>query len=136
MAVSLAQPRLGNRDYAALHELVEKERVLCRERRFEGYYELNDAFHLRIVEKSANQVLVHYVRELLQKTTIYLILFDPFFQLIDGSNESPGEHLEILELLENKKTEAAGEAMKQHLASTVSGIDLDRLYPRDYLSID
>ena len=79
---------------------------------------------------------MHYVRELLQKTTIYLVLFDPFFQLMDGRNESPNEHLEILELLESGDAIAAGDAMKQHLGTTVSGIDLERLYPSDYLSID
>ncbi|HCY86989.1 MAG TPA: hypothetical protein DHV36_17795 [Desulfobacteraceae bacterium] len=136
MAVTLAQPHLKKRDYLALRKLVEKEQGLCRERKFEGYYEVNDAFHLRIVERSFNQVLVHYVKELLQKTTIYLVLFDPFFQLMDGRNESPNEHLEIIELLEKGDAMAAGQAMKHHLGTTVSGIDLERLYPSDYLSIE
>ncbi|MCG8637240.1 MAG: GntR family transcriptional regulator [Desulfobacterales bacterium] len=135
MSVIQAVPNLIPEDYAALRDLVEKEEVLCRDREFQGYYEINDAFHLRIVEKSGNQVLEHYVKELLQKTTIYLILFDPFFQLIDMSNLSPAEHLEIIGLMENNNARAAGEAMKHHLASSVSGIDLERLYPSDYLSV-
>ena len=39
-------------------------------------------------------------------------------------------------LLEKGDAYAAGEAMKRHLASTVSGIDLERLYPSDYLTIE
>ncbi len=135
MAVIQAVPNLTSEDYKDLKDLVKKEEALCKAREFQGYYEINDAFHLKIVEKSDNQVLVHYVKELLQKTTIYLILFDPFFQLIDVSNLSPVEHLEILELMENNNAQAAGDAMKHHLASSVSGIDLERLYPSDYLAV-
>ncbi|MEH0021772.1 MAG: GntR family transcriptional regulator [Desulfobacter sp.] len=135
MAVVQAVPHMTPGDYKALEALVKKEEALCRAREFKGYYEINDAFHLKIVGKSGNQVLVHYVRELLQKTTIYLILFDPFFQLMDMSNLSPAEHMEILGFMQGKKAGAAGEAMRHHLASTVSGIDLDRLYPSDYLSV-
>ncbi len=135
MAVIQAVPKLTPSDYEELKNLVQKEEALCKTREFKGYYEINDAFHLKIVEKSDNQVLVHYVKELLQKTTIYLILFDPFFQLIDVSNFSPVEHLEILGFMENDNAQAAGDAMKHHLASTVSGIDLERLYPSDYLSV-
>ncbi|MCG8687280.1 MAG: GntR family transcriptional regulator [Desulfobacterales bacterium] len=135
MAVSLAAPGLTAKDFKELEALVEKEEALCDAREVKGYYEINDAFHLKIVERSDNQVLVHYVKELLQKTTIYLILFDPFFQLIDVNNLSPDEHREILGLLQNNEGEAAGLAMKHHLASTVSGIDMDRLYPSDYLTV-
>ncbi len=135
MAVTQAVPNLTSEDYRELKDLVKKEETLCKAREFQGYYEINDAFHLKIVEKASNQVLEHYVKELLQKTTIYLILFDPFFQLIDVSNLSPTEHLEILGFMENNNARAAGDAMKHHLASSVSGIDLDRLYPSDYLSV-
>lgn len=135
MAVTLAVPELTAKDFTLLEELVEKEEALCESREFRGYYEINDEFHLKIVERSGNDVLVHYVKELLQKTTIYLILFDPFFQLLDMNNLSPIEHRDILGFMKNKDTAAAGEAMRHHLASTVSGIDLDRLYPSDYLSV-
>jgi len=135
MAVTLAVPRLTAKDYTLLEELVDKEEALCESRELHGYYEINDDFHLKIVERSDNDVLVHYVKDLLQKTTIYLILFDPFFQLLDVNNLSPIEHRDILGFMKDKDTAAAGEAIKHHLASTVSGIDLDRLYPSDYLSV-
>lgn len=135
MAITQAIPNMTPEDYAVLRELIEKEEALFRARELEGYYEINDAFHLKIVEKSGNGVLVHYVRELLQKTTIYLVLFDPFYQLLDMKNVSPIEHRQLLGFMEKNNVSHAGEAMKHHLASTVSSIDLDRLYPSDYLSV-
>lgn len=135
MAITQAIPNMTHQDYEALRELVEKEEALFQARELAGYYEINDAFHLKIVEKSGNQVLVHYVRDLLQKTTIYLILFDPFYQLVDMKNDSPVEHRELLKFMEDNNVLEAGETMRHHLASTVSGIDLERLYPSDYLSV-
>ncbi len=135
MAVTLAQPNLLPEDYQRLKDLVRQEAALLKTGELEGYYEINDAFHLHIVEKSGNQVLVQYVRDLLQRTNIYLVLFDPFYQIVDMSTHSPVEHTEILKFMENGDTDAAGKAMKQHLASTVSDIDMDLLYPKDYLSV-
>lgn len=135
MAVTLALPNMKPVDYRQLRDLVQKEEELFKARELDGYYEINDAFHLKIVENSGNRVLVHYVRDLLQKTTIYLVLFDPFYQLLDMNNGSPVEHRKILTFMEDKDAAASGEAMKQHLANTVSGIDMARLYPSDYLSV-
>ena len=135
MAISQAIPNMKPDDYKALRNLVEKEEALFQARELQGYYEINDAFHMKIVENSGNRVLVHYVRELLQKTTIYLVLFDPFYKLVDIHNVSPIEHRDILGFMEKGNVRQAGEAINHHLASTVSGIDLDRLYPTDYLSV-
>lgn len=135
LAVTQAIPNMTPKDYTLLRGLVEKEAALFKARELAGYYEVNNEFHLKIVERSGNGVLVHYVRELLQKTTIYLVLFDPFYQLLDLKNVSPIEHMELLGFMEKNDAQNAGEAMRHHLASTVSAIDLDRLYPSDYLSV-
>ncbi len=135
LAITQAIPNMTPDDYGELRELIKKEESLFEIRELAGYYEINDAFHMKIVEKSGNGVLVRYVRDLLQKTTIYLILFDPFYQLVDIKNDSPVEHRELLKFMEENNILEAGEAMRHHLASTVSGIDLERLYPSDYLSV-
>ncbi len=135
MAVTLAMPEMTARDYKELESLIGQEEALCRSREAEGYYEINNAFHLKIAEHSGNKVLIHYVRELLQKTTIYLILFDPFFQLIDAHNVSPEEHTHILGLMRNMDCTAAGEAIRHHLESTVENLDADVLCPSDYLTV-
>ncbi len=135
MATVLAAKNLGAKDFAGLHKLIEAEKIVFKARKLDQYYEINNAFHLKIAEGSGNRVLVHYVKELLQKTTIYLILFDPFYQLLDSNNPSPHEHQKIVQWLEKKDGEQAGIEMKNHLENSMSGIDLKRLLPEDYLTV-
>jgi DNA-binding GntR family transcriptional regulator len=135
MAASLAASKLGPKDFLELYTLIQKEKDIFKARELDLYYEINNAIHLKIAEKSENRVLFHYISELLQKTTIFLILFDPFYQLIEVNNTSPEEHQRIIQLLEDKNGKQAGLAMEHHLASAVSGIDVNRLFPTDYLTV-
>ena len=135
MATSLAATQLGPEDFLELYTLIQKEKDIFRARELSLYYEINNAIHLKIAEKSENHVLFHYIKELLQKTTIFLILFDPFYQLVEINNTSPAEHQKIVQLLEDRNGKQAGLAMENHLASAVSGIDVNRLLPNDYLTV-
>jgi hypothetical protein len=71
----------------------------------------------------------------MQKTSIYLVLFDPFHQLMDMKSTSPVEHEKIVQWLEKKDSEQAGIEMENHLATTMNGIDVERLFPEDYLTV-
>ncbi|MBU1341734.1 MAG: GntR family transcriptional regulator [Proteobacteria bacterium] len=135
MAATLAAENLGLKDYKEIHKLIQKEKDVFKARELDQYYEINNAIHLKIAQKSGNRILVHYVKELLQKTTIFLILFDPFYQLIEVNNTSPAEHERIVQWLEEKNGDQAGLAMEQHLESAMSGIDVKRLFPDDYLTV-
>lgn len=135
MAVSLAAEKLRSKDFKSLHKLIKKEKEVFTAHKQDQEYEINTAFHMKIVERAGNQVLVHYVKELIQKTTIFLILFDPFYQLVEAHNTSPDEHEKIVQFLEDKNGKQAGLAMEQHLGSVMSGIDVNRLLPNDYLTV-
>jgi len=135
MAVCMAVNNLTATDFKELYTLIRKEKDLFKVRELDQYHEINNAIHMTIAQKSENHVLVHYIRELIQKTTIFLILFDPFYQLIEANNTSPAEHLEVVQLLEQKNGEQAGIAMEKHLDSVVSGIDIKRILPNDYLTV-
>lgn len=135
MAAIQAVHALTRDDIDRLEGLIRQETEIFRARELDRYYEVNNNIHLAIAEKSGNQVLVHYVRELLQKTTIYLVLFDPFYQHLEGNNTSPLEHRAIVAKLAEKDGPAAGRAMEKHLDSAMKGIDVKRLLPDDYLTI-
>ncbi len=135
MAVRLAAAHLTETDFKALYELIHKEKEVFAEREIDRYHKINNTFHLMIAEKSGNPVLVHYIKELIQKTTIYLILFDPFYQLVAEGNPSPDEHLKIVGYLELRDGEQAQLAMETHLESTAGGIDVNRALPDDYLTV-
>ncbi|MCP4721991.1 MAG: GntR family transcriptional regulator [Desulfobacteraceae bacterium] len=135
MATILAAKKLGSKDFNSLHKLIQEEEEVFKARALDQYHKINSAFHLKIAEKSGNRVLIHYIRELLQKTNIYLILFDPFYQLQDTSNPSPREHQIIVQYLEKKEGKKAGLEMKKHLESTMNSIDLKKVLPNDYLTV-
>lgn len=135
MSTSLAAENISSEDFKELHRLIQEEENVYTARELDKYYEINNAFHLKIAQNSGNRMLVHYVTELLQKTTIYLILFDPFYQMLTTSNPSPPEHLKIVQYLEKNQGEKAGLEMKKHLESSMAGIDLKRLFPEDYLTV-
>ena len=135
MATSLAAYNLNSNDFKALHQLIQKEKDVFKARELDKYYDINNAFHLKIAEKSRNKVLLYYIKEILQKTTIFLILFDPFYHVIEAYNTSPDEHQKIVQWLEDKNADQAGIAMERHLASAMNGIDENRLLPKDYLTV-
>lgn len=135
MSTTLAATNLTPEDFEDLHRLIQEEEDVFKARELDKYYEINNAFHLKLAEKSGNKMLAHYISGLLQKTTIYLILFDPFHQLLTSNNPSPPEHLKIVRYLENNEGEKAGLEMKNHLESSMRGIDLKRLLPEDYLTV-
>jgi DNA-binding GntR family transcriptional regulator len=135
MAVSLAAGKFSSRELKSLNDLVQKEREIFKVRELVQYYEVNNAIHLAIAGKSGNRILVHYIEELLQRTTIYLILFEPFYQLVEQYNNSPLEHQQIIEHLETGDSKAAGLAMETHLETVVAGMDVDRLLPQDNLTV-
>lgn len=135
LAVTLACGQLNTEDFRALKRLITEEKQIFKARKQDRYYEINTAFHLTIAERSGNRTLLHYVTELVRKTTIYLTLFDPFYQLLETKNPSPAEHQQIVRYLENLEGEKAGLEMQHHLESSMRGIDTARLLPEDYLAI-
>ncbi len=134
-AIKLAIKNLGPNDFAELQKLIELEKQGFPAGEQDKEYEINAAFHMKIAQRSENSVLIHYIKELIQKSTIYLILFDPFYQRLDINNISPVEHQKILHLLERKDGKRAAVTMGYHLESTLTNIDVNQLLPNDYLII-
>jgi len=57
MATSLAAGKLGPKDFTELHKLIRAEKAVFKARKLDQYCEINNAFHLKIAEKSGNRVL-------------------------------------------------------------------------------
>ena len=128
MAASLAASRIEPAQIEALKDLIEKERRIFgltdMQQSQTDYYEVNDAFHLGIAGQSGNEVLRSHIENLLHKTTIHLILFDPYNQM--ELNPSPEEHEMIIICLANGDGPGAEEAMEQHLLSSLHGMDFSQ----------
>jgi len=106
---------LTTEDVILLEELVKKEELASFQKDIEQYLSINKQFHLTIVQKANNQYFSEFAEILLDKTNIYLIFYDQFF---DHNNhlriaQSPNEHRRIIELLKNgQRQELKAELVK------------------------
>lgn len=135
MAVVQAAKNITKKQIKELYRLIKEEEKLFEAQKFEQYYHTNDAFHILIAEAANNPVLLHYVKDLLNRTKIYLILFDPFYKL--AINPSVAEHLEIVKHLEKGNTKKVETVMQKHLDSVFNDMNIDEkdLMPDDYLAL-
>ena len=134
MAANQAATHIRKTQIKKLYRLIEEEAKLFKAREMAHFFTTNDAIHIQIAEASQNPVLVRYVKDLLNLSTIYLILFDPFYRL--EINPSQGEHTRIVKALEKGDGKKAEQLMEKHLESVFGDmiIDEDSLIPEDYLS--
>lgn len=133
MAIRLAAKKITPGQLAILNDLIDQEERVFNKHDFDEYYMVNDTFHQKIAEFSDNSVLTSYVGELLDRTRIFLILFDPFDKL--SISPSLEDHRDIVEALSNGDQEQAATAVAKHIRSSVDDLETAELVPDDYLSI-
>lgn len=130
MAVTLTSKTVTPAQLAELRQLVNAETAAFDESDLDLYYAVNDNLHLKIAEYSGNNVLHEYIKELLDKTRIYLILYDPFYKL----EYSPTtEHEAIIEALEAGDHVRAEQAVDAHIDSAINELGSAGRMPDDYL---
>lgn len=118
---------------AELNQLVIDEGRVFDRTNLEGYDVTNASLHLKIAEFSGNTILYHYVKELLDRTRIYLILFDPFFKL--EYSPTVQAHQKIVDALADHSAERAEAAIREHLQNSVDGLEKVAVMPEDYLAL-
>jgi DNA-binding GntR family transcriptional regulator len=133
MAAALCAPIISKGQIDELLRLIEKEKEIFDVRNLDEYYVVNTEFHLKIAEASGNQVLCTYVNQLLERTKIYLFLFDPFFKFV--INPSAAEHLAIVEALARHDSREASKAIENHIKSALVEMETNDLIPDDYLAL-
>lgn len=131
-AVRLAADNITPRQLAQLQRLLKEEIEIFGNRDLDAYYRVNDAIHMVVARASGNAVLARYVEELLNRTKIYLILYDPFFTM--PINPSIHEHRQVVASLKKGNPAAAEAAMETHLNSAFKGMEIQTL-PDDYISL-
>ncbi len=132
MAVRLTATIITPEQITHLRELLAIEAAVFDKSDLEEYYDANDNLHLKIAEFSGNSVLYTYIKELLDRTRIYLILYDPFYKL----EYSPTlDHSLIIDAIADHDVEAACTALEKHINSSINGLEEAGTMPEDYLSI-
>ncbi|MEI4828979.1 GntR family transcriptional regulator [Bacillus sp. FJAT-53711] len=122
-AAGLAAERIRKEDIEKLYKLIDEEKRTFDHRDTDGYYKMNDSFHFIIAEASQNKLLLEYVKDIVSRTTIYVVLFDPLDTL--KINPSIEEHLAIVKALESRNKLEAEQAMEKHLTSVIAGLKLE-----------
>lgn len=129
-AIELAVVNGTEEKIAELRQLIDNEGEILAKNRMEEYWRNNDAIHLKIAEMSNNTLLYSYIHELLDRCSLYLVLYDPFSRL----DYSPlTEHEKIFTALKSRDTEAVCLMMEEHLQSSTEYIHLAETVPEDYI---
>jgi DNA-binding GntR family transcriptional regulator len=132
MATRLATARAKDTDITRLRELLALESQVFDQSDLDEYYTVNDNLHLKIAELSGNRVLVGYIRDLLDRSRIYLILYDPFYKL---EYTPTAEHHAIIDAIAAGDADQACNAVQIHINSSINGLESAGQLPADYLFI-
>ncbi len=128
----LAAANISSDELDRLEEYIEQEDKIFETRDIEAYYRINDAIHLLIARASNNTVMIRYIEELLNRTKIYLILYDPFYTM--PFFPSHHEHRRVVDALKTHDQAMAEKVMEIHLKSAFHGMEFTSL-PEDYISL-
>ena len=130
MAIEQAITKASQEQIDEIWQLIEQEKEILKTKKMEDYWKINDAIHLLIADMSGNSMLKSYIGELLDRTSLYLVLYDPFSRL----EYSPtAEHERIARALENGDEKEARAAIVDHLKSSTSNVQVAEELPEDYL---
>jgi DNA-binding GntR family transcriptional regulator len=132
MATCLTCGRITEKQIEDLRNLINLETIVFDESNLDDYYAANDNLHLKIAELSGNRVLYSYIKELLDRTRIFLILYDPFYKL---EYRPTSEHSAIIDALAARDAEKATFAVETHINSSINGLESAGQMPEDYLSL-
>ena len=132
MAARLTATTITPQQSQVLLGLIEQESSGFDKNNLDEYYAANDTLHLKIAEFSDNRVLYSYIHDLLDRTRIFLILYDPFYKIEYYPTK---EHETIVDAIVNHDVERAGAAVITHVNSAISGLETAGQLPEDYLSI-
>ncbi len=132
MAIRLIIPGITADQIGELRGLIELETKVFDKNNLDEYFAINDALHMKIAQFSDNRVLYSYINDLLDRTRIFLILYDPFYKI----EYCPTiEHATIVDAIAAGNLNQACAAVEEHINSAINGLESAGQLPEDYLSI-
>lgn len=92
-------------------------------RNLDSYLEYSNTFHRLLAEASKNVVLREYIDNILLRTNVYALFYDPFDEEVNSSTE---EHREILRAIAKRDIDKAELLIKQHLVHSHKALAVPR----------
>ncbi|MDD4159347.1 MAG: GntR family transcriptional regulator [Synergistaceae bacterium] len=93
-------------------EVLKDEESSFIARDIQSSLEANNNFHRLIANASKNIVLIEYVENIILRTNVYILFYDPF---TEENNYSSEEHRRILASIMSGDEKSADSLMKEHL---------------------
>ncbi|MCI2062508.1 MAG: GntR family transcriptional regulator [Eubacteriaceae bacterium] len=113
-AIKLAIPHLKSAHLKMMRFEVEKMAIAIKEKNYEMYTLSQEEFHSIYLEQCHNSYLIALVKDIWKKslrTTYYSLDQEELFKTLTSVNE---EHLVIIDLIEKKDIEGAGDFVYKH----------------------
>lgn len=102
----------GPSDIARLRKHVAREQEAISKHDLDLATRLFGEFHLLIAERGGNQVLTEILRELVSRTSLVILLYQPSH----GVSCSSDEHSRLVDVFDKRDVSAAMQMMSEHLA--------------------
>lgn len=119
LAAASAARHAKQEDIETLKHLVHREFGGEGELSKMDYVHINRSFHLGIARFSGNKYLEQYCRHSFWRSHTYIFFFDKYYTDVTGGQETgPRQHQGIVEAMENRNEEKAGNLMRQHIRTT------------------
>jgi len=127
-AASLACRFATSAELKKLETAIEQGYQAFKSRNLLDYLNDNTKIHYLIAEMSRNEALTDSIKQFLDKSTIILSLFDPFYSYSEQEEYvSYQEDLAILEAIGSKDSKLAANRMKKHILRAFKDLPLDSL---------
>ncbi|NLD05194.1 MAG: GntR family transcriptional regulator [Synergistaceae bacterium] len=113
LSVQLAcRKGIDRRTAERFEEVLKHEGSAFLARDIEASLEANNNFHRLIADASKNIVLIEYVENIILRTNVYILFYDPF---TEEKNYSTEEHKRILASIMSGDEKSADRLMRDHL---------------------
>lgn len=121
-AGELAVKRITPLQLARLDEIIDAEDDIYQSRDTQRYLALNTDFHMIIAEAAGNSVLLEYIKDVLAKSYIYMVLMGHYFDF--DRNPSVDEHKKMIAALRARDEGLFIELVERHVEIFFSDLKL------------
>jgi len=110
----------SDKEIQVLRDILEHERVSENTGDKFGSYSANKGLHIAIASSCKNRYLEQYCRHIFWRSNTYIFFFDDYYIKEDYGKQkiTPMQHKAIVDAIENRNAEKAGNLMKQHIRET------------------
>ncbi|TMU87087.1 GntR family transcriptional regulator [Bacillus sp. BHET2] len=125
MAIQKGFSHLGTKEIDQLKHFLHEMRKAYNKREIALYQEKNNAFHLVLAKANGNRYLVEFMEKILNRITIYMVLYDVFND--DNEEQDLREHEEMIQHIERGEEKELQTLLNRHLEVSLKKLQQDKV---------